>query len=137
MIEIINQQRRHRISQKKFKELLERLNKHYQLGNPEVNLVFVDTKAIKRLNRKFLKKDAPTDVLSFPLGESGADGKFYLGDIVISVPRAWKQSLSKKHSLEKELKLLAIHGFLHLLGYDHSAGIEEEERRVRNLFLEG
>jgi probable rRNA maturation factor len=137
MIEIINQQRRHRISLKKFKELLERLNKRYQLGNPEVNLVFVDTKAIKRLNRKFLKKDAPTDVLSFPLGERGADGKFYLGDIVISVPRAWKQSSSKKHSLEKELKLLTIHGFLHLLGYDHSAGIEEEERRVRNLFLEG
>lgn len=137
MTEIINQQRKHRISLKKFKELLERLNKNYQLGNPEVNLVFVDTKTIRRLNRKFLKKDAPTDVLSFPLGESGADGKFYLGDIVISVPQAFKQSSSKKHSLEKELKLLTIHGFLHLLGYDHSAGIEEEEERIKNLFLEG
>lgn len=137
MTEIINQQRKHRISLKKFKELLERLNKNYQLGNPEVNLVFVDTKTIRRLNRKFLKKDAATDVLSFPLGERGADGKFYLGDIVISVPQASKQSSSKKHSLEKELKLLAVHGFLHLLGYDHSAGIEEEEERIKNLFLEG
>lgn len=137
MTEIINQQRKHRISLKKFKELLERLNKNYQLGNPEVNLVFVDTKTIRRLNRKFLKKDAATDVLSFPLGERGADGKFYLGDIVISVPQASKQSSSKKHSLEKELKLLTVHGFLHLLGYDHSAGIEEEEERIKNLFLEG
>lgn len=137
MTEIINQQRKHRISLKKFKELLERLNKNYQLGNPEVNLVFVDTKTIRGLNRKFLKKDAATDVLSFPLGERGADGKFYLGDIVISVPQAFKQSTSKKHSLEKELKLLTVHGFLHLLGYGHSAGIEKEEERIKNLFLKG
>ncbi len=135
MTEIINQQRKHRINLKKFKELLEKLNRNYRLGNPEVNLVFVDTKTIRGLNRKFLKKDAPTDVLSFPLSERGADGRFYLGDIIISVPQAFKQSSSKKHSLEKELKLLAVHGFLHLLGYDHSAGIEEEEERIKNLLL--
>jgi probable rRNA maturation factor len=82
-----------------------------------------------------LKKDRPTDVLSFPLGEKGADGKFYLGDIVIAVPVAFRQSRTKGHSLDRELRLLAIHGFLHLLGYDHSTGIEAEERKAHRLYL--
>jgi len=115
--------------------LLKKLVEHYRLKEPELSLVFVDTKTIKRLNRKFLKRDAATDVLSFPLGEKSPDGKFYLGDIVISVPQAFRQSLSRKHSLERELKLLTVHGFLHLAGFDHSAGIEEEEEKVGKLFL--
>lgn len=136
MIEIINRQRKHRISQKKYKSLLERLTEHYKLANPEVSLVFVGTRAIKTLNRRFLKKDAPTDVLSFPIGEKSADGKFYLGDIVISVPQARKQCSSQSHGLERELELLAIHGFLHLLGFKHRKGIEEEERKIRILMLD-
>lgn len=135
MIQIINQQKRYWINKNKFKILLKRLFHQYKLNNPEIALVFVDTKTIKRLNRVFLKKNAPTDVLSFPLGEEGEDGKFYLGDIVISVPQAFKQCFSEKHGLERELELLAIHGFLHLLGYDHSKGIKEEEMKIRNLLF--
>ena len=78
MIEIINQQLRYWISLKKFKDLLEKLVEHRKLKDPEVTLVFVDTKTIKRLNNKFLKRNAPTDVLSFPLGEKSADGKLFL-----------------------------------------------------------
>lgn len=137
MIEIINQQQRYWLNLKTFKDLLKRLIEHYRLKEPEVTLVFMGTKAIKILNQKFLKKNFPTDVLSFPLGEQGADGKFYLGDIAISVPQAFKQCFRKKHGLERELEILTIHGFLHLLGFEHSAGIEEEEEKVRNLFLEG
>lgn len=133
MIEIINQQHKYWLNQKRFKDLLTKLVKHYKLKDPEVTLVFVDTKTIKRLNLKFLKKDAPTDVLSFPLGEKSANGKFYLGDIVISVPQAFKQCFSQEHGLEKELELLTIHGFLHLIGFDHSAGIEEEENKIRSI----
>ncbi|GAG48614.1 unnamed protein product, partial [marine sediment metagenome] len=96
-----------------------------------------DTKAIKRLNNKFLKINAPTDVLSFPLGEKSIDGKFYLGDIVISVPQAFKQCFSQKHGLERELELLTVHGFLHLIGFDHSEGFEEEEKKIHKLVLEG
>ncbi len=133
MIEIINQQHRYWLDKRKFKELLQRLVSHYKLENPELTLVFVDTRTIKALNRRYLKENAPTDVLSFPLGEKGADGKFYLGDIVISVPQAFKQCLSKVHGLERELEFLAIHGFLHLLGYDHSAGIEAEEEKMKKI----
>ena len=128
MIEIINRQKKHPIRTKTLKRHLEELITHYGLGEPEIALVFVGSQAIRTLNRKFLKKDKPTDVLSFPIGETGADGNFYLGDIVIGVPVADKQSRQKGHSLEKELKFLILHGFLHLLGYDHSAGIEEQER---------
>jgi len=133
MIEIINQQHRYWLNLKKFKELLKKLLKHYKLNHPEVTLVFVDNRAIIRLNRQFLKKNAPTDVLSFPMREKGADGKFYLGDIVISVPQAFKQCFSKEHGLERELEFLTIHGLLHLLGYEHSEGIEEEEEKIRSL----
>jgi len=135
MIEIINQQHKYWLNPRQFKGLLKKLITHYKLQDPEVALVFVDTKTIKRLNRRFLKKNAPTDVLSFPLGEKSADGKFYLGDIVISVPQAFKQCFSQKHGLERELELLTIHGFLHLLGFDHSAGIEEEDK-IRTILFE-
>ncbi|MBC8357614.1 MAG: rRNA maturation RNase YbeY [Candidatus Aminicenantes bacterium] len=133
MIEIINQQHKYWLNPKRFKDLLKKLVEYYKLKDPEVVLVFVDTKTIKQLNLKFLKKNAPTDVLSFPLGEKSVNGKYYLGDIVISVPQAFKQCFSQEHGLEKELELLTIHGFLHLIGFDHSAGIEEEEDKIRNL----
>lgn len=135
MIEIINRQKKYPIRTKAFKRLLGELSARYRLADPEVTLAFVGERAIRTLNRKFLKKDRPTDVLSFPLGEKGADGKFYLGDIVIAVPVAFRQSRTKGHSLDRELRLLAIHGFLHLLGYDHSAGIEAEERKAHRLYL--
>jgi probable rRNA maturation factor len=135
MIEILNRQKKHPVRTKAFKRLLDELSARYRLADPEVTLAFVGERAIRTLNRKFMKKDRPTDVLSFPLGEKGADGKFYLGDIVIAVPVAFRQSRARGHSLDRELRLLAIHGFLHLLGYDHSAGIEDEERKVHRLYL--
>lgn len=136
MIEIINQQHRYWLNIRKFKELLKRLSTHYKLNDPEITLVFTDNRAIKKLNKQYLKKDASTDVLSFPIGEKGADGKYYLGDIVISVPQAFKQCFSEEHGLERELEFLTIHGFLHLLGYEHSEGIEEEEEKMENLLSE-
>lgn len=136
MIEIINQQHRYWLNIRKFKELLKRLSTHYKLNDPEITLAFTDNRAIKKLNKQYLKKDAPTDVLSFPIGEKGADRKYYLGDIVISVPQAFKQCFSEEHGLERELEFLTIHGFLHLLGYKHSEGIEEEEEKMENLLSE-
>lgn len=137
MTEILSQQHRYWVNTRRFKTLLDRLVKHYRLKDPQITLVFVDTRRIKQLNRKYLKKNSPTDVLSFPIKEKTPDGKFYLGDIVISVPQAFNQCFSQKHGLERELELLTIHGFLHLLGFDHSAGIEEEEEKIEKLILKG
>lgn len=137
MIHLVNQQKRYWINRKKFKSLLRRLVEHYEVDNPEISLVFVGTRTIKRLNRLYLKKDDPTDVLSFPMGETGADGAFYLGDIVICVPQAFKQCFPKEHGLERELEILTIHGFLHLLGYEHFKGMEDEEEKIYKLMSEG
>jgi len=136
MIEIINRQSRYWINPTTFKRLLKALIQHYKLGKVEVNLAFVENRTIHNLNKRFADEDRPTDVLSFPMQEKGADGKYYLGDIIISVPYAFKQCLKRPHGLERELEYLTIHGFLHLQGFEHFEGLEEEENKIRSLFLE-
>ncbi len=73
------------------------------------------------LNLQFLGIDAPTDVLSFPAEETDPEtGHLYLGDVIISLPRAASQAESAGHPLQNEVQLLIIHGILHLLGHDHA-----------------
>jgi probable rRNA maturation factor len=135
MIEIINRQKKYKINKNRFRNLLEKLVDQYHLDNPEITLGFLNNKTLRELNVKFRKKDAPTDVLSFPVREKGADGKYYLGDILISVQKALDQSMEHHHSLEKELDILIIHGFLHLMGFEHSKGLEKEEAKIREFLL--
>lgn len=137
MIEVINRQRKHKINKNKYKNLLKGLVDHYQLEDPEVTLAFVNNKTIRELNRTFLKKNIPTDVLSFPIREKGADGKFYLGDIIISARQAFEHAQADGFPLERELEILTIHGFLHLLGFEHSKGLEQEEKHIRKRLFEG
>ncbi len=81
--------------------------------------LFSDQK-IRNLNRQYRKTDRVTDVLSFPFARAGAESD-YLGDIAIASGVARRQAKSAGHSVQKELRLLALHGFLHLLGYDHKS----------------
>jgi probable rRNA maturation factor len=88
-----------------------------------LTLVVTDDKTLLALNQSFLNIDAPTDVLSFG-GESPdfvnpPHADLYLGDVVISYPRAKAQARAASHSIQEELALLVVHGVLHLLGYDH------------------
>jgi probable rRNA maturation factor len=91
----------------------------------QVTLVITDDRGIQELNRDFVGIDAPTDVLAFSAQEGdssfvaapGAGG--YLGDVIVSYPRAVVQAEEMGHSLELEINLLVVHGLLHLLGYDH------------------
>jgi probable rRNA maturation factor len=81
---------------------------------------------IQQLNRNYLGNDAPTDVLSFPVPfDDPETGKPYLGDIVISLPTAIRQANSAGHPPEEEIKLLLVHGILHLLGHDHATPEEK------------
>jgi probable rRNA maturation factor len=99
-----------------------------------VTVAIVSDARVRALNRKFRKKDKPTDVLSFPAEERG-----YLGDVVISSGIAARQARAAGHSLAAELRVLALHGLLHLLGYDHErddgqmARLERRLRRVGGL----
>jgi probable rRNA maturation factor len=93
----------------------------------EITVVLDDDVHIQNLNLQFLGIDAPTDVLSFPSDEIDPETENrYLGDIIISYPRAVAQAQAAGHSVESELQLLVVHGTLHLLGYDHA---EENEKR--------
>jgi len=135
MIEIINRQHKCPVDEKRYLGLLEKLCRRYRIKAPELTLAFVGDRAIRTLNRKYRRMDKPTDVLSFPLGEKGADGRYYLGDIIISVPKALRQSRAAGHGLERELGVLVIHGFLHLAGYWHGRGIEREDEKMRKALL--
>ena len=100
-----------------------------------LSIVFVDEKFIKRLNSKYLKRRLSTDVLAFPLGENPEN---FLGDIVISIDSAIKNSLTFKTKLKSEILLYLIHGILHLLGYKDKTEkerktMESEQERILNL----
>jgi probable rRNA maturation factor len=95
----------------------------------DLSIVLTDDMRLQELNRDYLGIDAPTDVLSFPASETDPEtGARYLGDILISVPRAQSQAEAAGHALESEVQLLVVHGVLHLLGHDHAK--PEEKRRM-------
>ena len=92
----------------------------------ELTLVITDDDGIQALNRDFLGYDTPTDVLAFAAQEDSGpfvaapEAGAYLGDVIVSYPRAVAQAREQGHSPEQELNLLVVHGILHLLGYDHA-----------------
>lgn len=85
----------------------------------ELSLCLVGDTAMRRANRRFRAIDRTTDVLSFADAGSLEAGRLYLGDLMVSVPQARRQAAAQGHALARELKLLSLHGYLHLLGYDH------------------
>ena len=92
----------------------------------ELTIVLTDDARLRELNRDYLGVDAPTDVLSFPASETDPEtGARYIGDILISVPRAQAQADTGGYPLESEVQLLVVHGVLHLLGYDHAQAKEK------------
>ena len=96
-------------------------------GSAEVSVSFVNNDEIRQLNKQYRDKDAETDVLSFPLGQNGNYdkndwGANVLGDIVISMPKAYEQADTYGHTLQREVAFLTVHSLLHLLGYDHEQG---------------
>ena len=95
--------------------------------NCEVSVSFKTELEIRELNRQYRGKDKPTDVLSFP----GFPNQPALGDIVICLNIAEEQARRYAHSFERELAFLAVHGLLHLLGYDHE--MEEDEIEMRGV----
>jgi probable rRNA maturation factor len=97
------------------------------LNKVEVSVFLTDDNTLQELNRTYRNKDKPTDVLSFPIKEKVGQW-FILGDIVISVETAKRQAVCAGHSLQEELKRLLVHGFIHLMGYDHELGGEEERK---------
>lgn len=136
-IELSNQQEKLTVTQEmedKIIEVLEEAARVHEVNDmAEVSLMLTDDESIHEMNREYRGIDRPTDVLSFALEEGeeeeifGGPEENLLGDIIISVETAVRQAEEYGHSVEREMSFLALHGMLHLLGYDH---MEEEERQA-------
>lgn len=100
-------------------------------SNSAFTLLITNNKEIQNLNKNFRKIDKPTDVLSFHINKKEQLKRKYLGDIVISFQKAKEQALKQMIPIEKELLILLIHGYLHLLGYDHK--LSNEAKRMFSL----
>lgn len=120
-------------------DLLQHAARELKVENAEVSISFVDNDRIQEINAEYRDKDQPTDVISFALEEEGEgeieikgeDLPRMLGDIIISVPKAIEQAEEHGHSFRREMGFLTLHGFLHLLGYDHMT--EEDEKEMFGL----
>lgn len=142
-IDILNEQNERIITEKEMElvqKVIEKAAELEGIEEGEVAVTLTDDQQIHELNRLYRDVDRPTDVLSFAMNEAGDDDldiiydedeediPDMLGDIIISIPRAIEQAKEYGHSFERELGFLAAHGFLHLIGYDHST--EEEEKQM-------
>ena len=112
------------------KDMLSDFCKREDLGNVIFNIIIIDNPTIHKINKEYRDKDAPTDVISFALEDDKTviepDGVRILGDIYISIDKVHEQALESGHSFKRELSFLAVHGLLHLLGYDHMEKSDEE-----------
>jgi probable rRNA maturation factor len=129
---IRNRQSRTAIDLRRIRKMATAILDALKLSHPEISILLLDDLQIQELNRTYLSRDCPTDVLSFPMAEGPfpAVQPHILGDAVISVETALRQSEGRQAGLYEELGFLLIHGILHLIGYDHEQG-GAEQRRMR------
>lgn len=128
--EIINQTGIEITDLEELKNVVEFALNYQQINNSIFNIIIVDEETIQDLNKTYRNKDSVTDVISFALedDESFVKTDFrVLGDIYICLKRAQDQAINYGHSFKREISFLAIHGLLHLLGYDH---MEENEEKI-------
>ncbi|HXB54663.1 MAG TPA: rRNA maturation RNase YbeY [Vicinamibacteria bacterium] len=126
---LIDRQRRRRVDAGRLRRVLVGAAAVLRVSG-EVTLVLAGDGTLRRLNREYRRRDRPTDVLSF----TGSGGREGLGDIVISVKTAERNARGEGRRLAQELDILALHGFLHLLGYDHETDdgtMDRLEERLR------
>ena len=129
-VEIFNQVDQDILELDEVKKVLYKAMEKENLENTSFNLIIVDNEYIHELNKNYRHIDRATDVITFALEDDdtlivGGDERI-LGDIYISIDKAKSQALEYGHSLLRELSFLAVHGFYHLLGYDHMTKEDEE-----------
>ena len=141
IIRIDNRQKAVRLDRARVRRHIRILLQALDLADRELSLVFTDDKGIQEINRDYLDRDRPTNVISFALGEGEFAGvnPEMLGDIVISVERATTDAAAAGIPFADELDFLVIHGLLHLIGYDHEGGDAVQatamKRKEQDLFL--
>lgn len=139
-IQIENQQRKQKILKRPLRRIAQKILSVSGYPDGELSILILDNDGIQQLNRDYLQRDRPTNVISFAMqeGAGGSPQPLLLGDVVISAERAAADAAEAGLPFEHELAFLLLHGILHLLGYDHERGTELEaermEARERELF---
>jgi probable rRNA maturation factor len=131
---LLNRQRRRRVRPDRLRRVLRAAARDLGVSG-ELAVVLAGDRTLRSLNARYRGKDKPTDVLSFP----GPGGEAGLGDVVISLETAARNARAYGRTLPQELDVLALHGFLHVLGYDHETDdgtMDRLERRLRRKLLE-
>lgn len=139
-IQIENRQKKHKILKRPIRKIARKILSDSGYPDAELSILIVDNADIQEINRDYLQRDKPTNVISFAMqeGEGGGVQPLLLGDVVISAERAADDAAEAGIPFEHELIFLLLHGILHLLGYDHERGTEEQaaemEAREQELF---
>jgi len=118
------------------KALVQRILKDESRPDCDLTVIFTDSAHLRRLNRRYRGRDRVTDVISFAMleGTKSCWNRPNLGDVYISLPRARRQAKEYHVTAEEEIRRLAVHGVLHLLGYDHISPGQEHKMRLREEF---
>jgi probable rRNA maturation factor len=142
-IAIENRQKHQKIRKLLLRKVARRILSVSECPDAQLSILVIDDAAIRAINRDYLGKDCPTNVISFAMQEGEGVQNDLLGDVVISAETAARDAAEAQTSFESELCFLLLHGVLHLLGYDHERGthaeakrMEEREREVFSLIRE-
>lgn len=139
-IAIENRQRKQKVSKVPLRKVARRILSVSGCPDAELSILIVNDAQIREINRDYLGKDRPTNVISFAMQEGEGEGiqPDLLGDVVISAETAARDAAEAGTSFESELYFLLLHGVLHLLGYDHERGTaaeaEKMEAKERDVF---
>ena len=134
-VSIRNIQKKQKVNTSRFRKSLKRLLKELDIENHEISVLIVDDEQIRKINRDYLNRDRPTNVISFAMTE-GFSGDIHpeiLGDIVISAETALRDASADGLQFSDEMEFLLIHGLLHLIGYNHENTTKEETQRMRKM----
>ncbi len=129
-INVLENGKKHKLDVKKYRDIIKRVFKTVD-DDHEMNVIFVDQDTIQQINRDYRGIDRVTDVISFAMHDNDyceevEESAEELGDIFICIDRACEQARDYGHSIEREVGFLAVHGYLHLCGYDHMT--EDDEK---------
>lgn len=132
-IQIQNKKNKTKIIDQELKKKITCILNALGFENAELSVLITDDREIEKLNSKYRSKNESTNVLSFPVeeGENIIPGLKILGDVVISEETALRESRAASITLDERISQLIIHGILHLVGYDHELGPEEDEKMTQ------
>jgi probable rRNA maturation factor len=130
---IDNRQSSYEISLEKIEQTARVILGELDCPEGEISILIVDDPQIEKLNRKYLNRNGPTDVIAFPMreGEFRHISPQLLGDVVISTDTAAKEARNSGVSMEQRLNELLVHGILHLFGYDHEKSAQEARKMAK------